>query len=216
MKKGREVHFVTSHNSNADSFNIVYRLQNKNSSVLLYNHYDSRINPSHDAKISTHNIKFKKNNLTRKSSSQSSDLAYNFENEKRVITANINQTRILCQTQLEDVSQPLTEFPSKINIASWNVRGCSKENKLIEIDNALYVDNIQLAFLQETKLTPGKANTDNFIWHIVGDDSQPISYRGVSILISKKFSLTIFHIEKISSNIMALKFKINSEHVLYI
>lgn len=89
---------------------------------------------------------------------------------------------------------------SKLNIGSWNVRGCVRDTDRNEIDEVLCSNNIYIVGLQETHLATGKAFTNKFNWYCSGGQDPKVK-RGVAILVRKCSYLKVIHFNSISENI---------------
>lgn len=76
--------------------------------------------------------------------------------------------------------------------------------------------NTDLAFLQETKLCPGIADTQNYARHLFGDRASATTHRGIANLISKLLSPSIFMVSKISENIAALHTRVDGVPICFI
>lgn len=154
----------------------------------------------------------KHNDLPAQSPQSSADMGtFNSNIQGIQIGALVNQNRFECLTPHSVVVDKIKEIPETIRIASWNVRGSSQVDKRRDIDLALSEEQIDLAFLQETKLSPGMASTPNYSWFLCGDSDQKIAYRGVAILITKSLSNSIFKMKKVSNNIACIQFIIKGE-----
>lgn len=151
--------------------------------------------------------------LTQALPSFNSLKSYNSDIQHLQSAAQVNQPTIFYLTPKEEKRNKMQQITENIMVASWNVRGCNQAIKRDEIDHILTKTKIDLACLQETKLTPGTANTDNFNWHLFGDNSQNSTHRGIAILISKSFPSSLFKIKKVSENIAACHFDVKGETI---
>lgn len=129
--------------------NIAFRLQDVLSSNFIYIHYDSIV-------ISAQANTSQGTQSTQPYSIHSANSGHLLIQAK----VEINQNRLLCPTQQPEAVDKVTTIPRLTNLLSWNVRGCCRQETRNDIDDILKKKNVDVAFLQETKMIRGKAKTD--------------------------------------------------------
>lgn len=93
------------------------------------------------------------------------------------------------------------------------MRGCNRIEKRTQIDDILYNNSVDIAFLQETKLHSGKANTTHYNWHLSGEVENNKTQRGTAVLISKFLEPHMFRISEINESITTLQYKVNEDQI---
>lgn len=155
---------------------IVYRLQDKNSPTLCYNHYDSLVELQTDETEERKDMSkptFSNSQQTNASLPFVSLNSYNSDIQALQEEGQVNLWQLKVSTPKIDSKDPVAE------ISSWNVRGCNQPCKRSEIDQILNKEEIDLAFLQKTNLSPGMANTSHYTWHLISDSTQNTEHRGI-------------------------------------
>lgn len=119
-----------------------------------------------------------------------------------------NDSRITENFQDEEINSPDVDKDNMFRMASWNVRGCCREDKRNDIDKKLEDHNIHMAFLQEVNTVCNTIVTDNFRWQIlkaVGNKQ-----RGLAVLTRKSAGIYVQGIDRISNNVMKVEVSIGS------
>lgn len=95
------------------------------------------------------------------------------------------------------------EEPTAINFASWNVRGCCRDDKRNAIDTALMENDITVALLQEVNIDCVSLTSTNFKWlvHKTPNNKQ----RGLAVLVRKGVGIIVKELERVDHNIVRLK-----------
>jgi hypothetical protein len=101
-----------------------------------------------------------------------------------------------------------------VNLATWNIRGCSPEIKRIAIDEILHTNKIDIACLQETKLSIGYTSTEHYEWHHISNQVRR-QHRGIAILICKGSLLCINKFEKVCNYVCLAIFNIKKTPCVY-
>jgi hypothetical protein len=110
---------------------------------------------------------------------------------------------------------PRNDTNISVNLATWNVRGCSTKIKRTGIDEILHEYKIDIACLQETKFSIGYTSTGHYEWHHISNQVRR-QHRGIAILICKGILLCINKFEKVCNDICLGTFNIKKIHALTI
>lgn len=74
-------------------------------------------------------------------------------------------------------------------MASWNVSGCRKREKRVEIDECLHGYDVAVAFLQEANIDSQRSETRNYIWYT--GSTRINRKRNLAILCSRWYNVQI-------------------------
>lgn len=134
-------------------------------------------------------------------------------NEKKD-TRNENTNKDIKSNRLNKESKPIEENSKLLRIASWNIKGCRKNDKRNEIDEILTAYNIDVAALQEVNTIGDEINTENFRWKVV--DNHFNKTRGLALLIRNNSGIEVISVKIVRKGIMWSKIRVNGNVLIII
>lgn len=120
------------------------------------------------------------------------------------------------QTIHQDIDGPFPDIVDSSNVSSLNVIGCTREEKRQAIDDYLHQQLIHVAFLQETKMSPGDYNTRHYRWYFSSGVNKVHQSRGVAILIHVSAQNVLRKIVTVTSNMMACEIDLQGESIFFV
>lgn len=129
-----------------------------------------------------------------------------------------NKSKITVGSQTGDVGEEIekniiTQLSNEaikeerfVRVGTLNVRGCMKQEKRDEINDALKFHNIEIAALQEVNAVGSIIKTKDYRWHVIGCRNNKI--RGLAFLLRKGVNLKMGEIKKLSTSAISTIIKV--------